>query len=196
MRRALISALMLFLLGCPFRKSNPEAGDASVMMTSPVEATPVASEAAVHDAQAPVHKAAATKPDAGHASTTTAMKPPTPTTDRFPRNRLKDGPCPAGFTEQPGVEEHSSCARNCKKDADCNGHTCVDSDIGDGKVCSDTASSAKPKPAAHTCKKDEIDDGERCYKQCTKDADCGKQKCASMMVPNPNGGTSTALTCQ
>jgi hypothetical protein len=127
---------------------------------------------------------------------------PSATTDRFGRNRDTDGPCPAGFVEQPGVENHSSCARSCKTDATCHGHTCVDSDVGDGKVCSEIASktpaasaSAAAKPGSK-CKANEIDDGGECLKACDKDSDCpAKKTCQGIRVANPFGGTSAAQAC-
>jgi hypothetical protein len=189
--RTIVIVSALLLAGCP-RKASSDSPDAATVASAAPMVDAAAPIAVVDAAPPPVVKAAA---DAGHSAITTAMKPPTPTSDRFARNRDKDGPCPKGFTEQPGVENHSWCAKNCQKDADCTGHTCADSEVGDGKTCSDIAS--KTKPAAHTCKSNEIDDGDRCLKQCTKDSDCPKGvKCTSMMVPNPNGGSSTALVCQ
>jgi hypothetical protein len=131
-----------------------------------------------------------------------ALAVPSPTTDRFARNRDKDGPCPAGFVEQPGAEQHSTCARSCKTDATCHGHTCVDSDVGDGKVCSEIASktpaASAAKPAVK-CKANELDDGDRCLKVCSEDKECASIKgttCQQIKVPNPNGGTSTNMVCQ
>jgi hypothetical protein len=161
--------------------------------------------------------AATTAPAAATAAAVTSAKPipgstavaaknakhplvaPSPTTDRFARNRDKDGPCPVGFVEQPGVEEHSSCARACKTDATCHGHTCVDSDVG--KVCSDIASKTTAASAAKPalkCKANEFDDGERCVKTCGDDKDCAGLKgtsCQMIRVPNPNGGTSAQTVC-
>src|SRR4051794_10318005 len=126
-------ALAILLVAC--RKPSMDSADAAAVATPPVATAAVdagaVTAATATASHAPVTKAATPAITDGGKASTTALNPPTPTTDRFPRNRLKDGPCPAGFTEQPGVEERSSCARNCKKDADCNGHTCVDSDVGD-----------------------------------------------------------------
>jgi hypothetical protein len=137
------------------------------------------------------------------STNTKALAVPSPTTDRFPRNRLKDGPCPAGFTEQPGVEEHSSCARACKTDSDCHAHTCVDSDVGDGKVCSDVAAAAKGNaPIANLpkCKGEErlwaVDEKAKPFcatgePSCSSDKDCkGKGSCIDMMLLQEDGHPS------
>jgi len=196
MRVALVLSLVV-LAGCKLLNKAAEGADAGATADAgPTTATTDTATASASAAPSAVTaKAAATtaKHDAGPTAGKT-MAVPSPTTDRFPRNRDKDGACPTGFSEQPGVENHSWCARNCKTETDCHGHTCEDSQISDGKVCSDTAS--KPKVARAKCKADEIDDGDACYKQCTKDADCTKpKKCLEMRVPNPNGGTSSAMVC-
>jgi hypothetical protein len=198
MRTALVVSLVV-VAGCKLLNKAAEGADAGATADAgPTTATTdtVTASASAAPSAATAKAATATtahKTDAGPTAGKT-MTAPSPTTDRMPRNRDKDGACPTGFTEQPGVENHSTCARNCKTEADCHGHTCEDSMISDGKVCSDTAS--KPKPARAKCKADEIDDGDACYKQCTKDTDCTKPKtCQQMRVPNPNGGTSTAMVC-
>ena len=129
-----------------------------------------------------------------------ALAIPSPTTDRIPRNRDKDGPCPAGFVEEPGAENHSTCARSCKTDANCHAHTCVDSDVGDGKVCSEIASktpaASAARPPALKCKANELEDNDHCAKICSNDKDCAKgQKCVQFNVPNPNGGSSVNFIC-
>lgn len=62
--------------------------------------------------------ATASAPSEPTAAQKKPLAVPSPSTDRFARNRDKDGPCPAGFVEQPGAEANSTCARECKKDAD------------------------------------------------------------------------------
>lgn len=166
--------------------------DAGAVVADTQDAAPVAtttSTPTVASSAPPVVKAAATTSSSAKKTLVAS-----PTTDRLPRNRDKDPPCPAGFVEQPGVENHSICARACKTETDCHGHTCEDSDVGNGKVCTDTASK---KTAATKCKPNQIEDGKDCLNPCTQDKDCGKNgHCEQMKVPNPNGGTSTAMVCR
>ena len=145
-------------------------------------------------------KLCGTAAPAGATGMKKPMAVPSPTTDRVPRNRLKDGPCPPGFVEQPGVEEHSSCARSCKSATDCHGHTCADSDVGDGKVCTDEvpkAPAASAKPAAATkCKAGEIDDQDKCVKLCTTAKDCPKgSQCLPATVISKSAGEAHVNGC-
>jgi len=206
-RAALVVALssVVFGAGCSklvalAQDKDAPAADAAAPLAAPAATTAATAAAtAAPTTTAKPTAAAATAVAAKNAKAALAI--PTPTTDRIPRNRDKDGPCPTGFVEQPGVENHSTCARSCKTDANCHAHTCVDSDVGDGKVCSEIASKTPAASAAKPaikCKANEIDDGDRCLKQCNDDKDCAalKTKCTEFRVPNPAGGTSTALVCQ
>lgn len=124
-----------------------------------------------------------------------AMAIPSPTTDRFGRNRLKDGPCPARFTEEPGVEDHSWCARVCKSNSDCHGHLCDDSDVGNGKVCKDEKA---PAAAAAKCKGSEIPAGPNgeCVKQCMTNQECGTGgTCAPTSFTDPSAGLVNTHVC-
>jgi hypothetical protein len=204
-RRSALLTLLAVSLGCSKlldlakKDDAADAASAAVAASAAPAATDTAASTAAASASAVVAKAAA---PAAHPSASAAGNKPltaSATTDRVPRNRDKDGPCPAGFVEQPGVENHSVCARTCKTEADCHGHTCEDSDVGSGKVCTDTAS--KKTAARSKCKPDEIEDGSDCLKPCTADKDCpkgGKKSgtCEQLKVPNPNGGVSTALVCR
>lgn len=202
-------AILSTISGCSklLSRGDGDAGAATATATD-AEATATATPSASAAMSAPVTAKATASPAKPGAK---PLAVPSPTTDRFGRNRDKDGPCPTGFTEQPGVENHSYCARNCKTDADCHGHACDDSMVGDGKVCSDAPSSpssakdagaagkdaGSAKTPASKCKANEIDDGSSCLKTCEKDADCpAKQKCEQIRVPNPFGGTSAAFACQ
>jgi hypothetical protein len=123
-------------------------------------------------------------PEKPKATTMTAS----PTTDRVHRNRDKDLPCPPGFTEQPGAEQFSTCARNCKTDSDCHGHKCDDSEVGDGKVCSEEQVQATAKvPAGQSMSFDSkgapcpagyaqgsMDNPGTCRKACKTAKDCAK----------------------
>jgi hypothetical protein len=186
----LVSIVCLSGCGKLVSMLNKEEIDASAVVAETPDAAPVVTATATTPPAAssapPVVKAAATTTSSGKKALVAS-----PTTDRVQRNRDKDGPCPAGFAEQPGVENHSVCARTCKTETDCHGHTCEDSDVG-GKVCSEIAS----KKTATKCKANEIEDGKDCLKQCSADKDCGKGKCEQMKVPNPFGGTSTAMVCR
>lgn len=184
---------------------DKDAADAAAPVAATATATAPATAATASAAATTTAKVAAASTAAVTAKNAkAALAIPSPTTDRIPRNRDKDGPCPAGFVEQPGVENHSTCARSCKTDANCHAHTCVDSDVGDGKVCSEIASktpaaSATAAKAALKCKPNELDDGDRCVKICSEDKDCAGIKgttCQMIRVPNPNGGTSTNMVCQ
>ncbi len=179
-------------------KDAPAADAAAPVAATATTAATAPAASAAPTAAAKATAAAATAVAAKNAKAALAI--PTPTTDRIPRNRDKDGPCPTGFVEQPGAENHSTCARSCKTDASCHAHTCVDSDVGDGKVCSDIASKPSASAAARTalkCKANELEDGDRCAKICSNDKDCAKgQKCNQFNVPNPNGGTSVNFVCE
>jgi hypothetical protein len=182
------------------RKSDADAGVATTAASDTAMTTPTASGTASGAASAASAAVLAKAPATSHADAGIAAAGKQPLTasakiDRIPRNRDKDGPCPTGFAEQPGVENHSVCARVCKTEADCHGHTCEDSDIGNGKVCTETAS--KKTALAPKCKPDEFEDGNDCLKGCTTDKDCPKKgHCEQMKVPNPNGGVSTAMVCR
>lgn len=121
----------MFSTGCSklaalAKEQEPPAADAA----TPTAATASAPAATASANAAPSTTAKTTATPAVAAKQAKgALAVPSPTTDRFPRNRDKDGPCPAGFAEQPGVEQHSTCARVCKTDTNCHGHTCVDSDL-------------------------------------------------------------------
>ena len=213
-RAAVLVALtaITFASGCSKLAALAQDDDAPVADAA-AAAAPAATPTAVTTAPAGAAPTGTAKTGAAPTGAVAAknakavLAVPSPTTDRFARNRDKDGPCPAGFVEQPGVEQHSTCARACKTDATCHAHTCVDSDVGDGKVCSDiaskapaaSASAAAAKPATK-CKANEIDDGGgTCLRTCNDDKDCAGIKgttCGQIRVPNPFGGTSTAMACQ
>ena len=203
-RAAVLVAIsaVTFVAGCSKLAALAKDTDAPPEAAAPVAGTAAATTAATAaTASAAPTAAAKATATAVAKNAKAALAIPSPTTDRIPRNRDKDGPCPAGFVEQPGVENHSTCARSCKTDANCHAHTCVDSDVGDGKVCSEIASKTPAASAAKPpikCKANEIDDGDRCLKTCNDDKDCAatKTKCTEFKVPNPSGGTSTALVCE
>lgn len=65
------------------------------------------------------------------------------------------------------------------------------------KTAAPTPKSSATAAATTSCKPDEVDNGDGCFKACSDDKDCvTPMKCLSMWVANPNGGTSTAMTCQ
>jgi hypothetical protein len=114
---------------------------------------------------------------------------PARTTDRFPRARDADGPCPPNFLEVSGTP--AVCARICKSDADCHGHRCAAAESGPGKVCQEGA-------VAGTCKGNEVPAGENgaCVKQCSVDADCGKgQACLPASFIDPSAGEAHVRAC-
>jgi hypothetical protein len=167
-------ALLIAALACKGKQDAPTpdpvttaAASAPVMDETP-SAAPSASEAPVVE-----------KPKA------TVMAVPSPTTDRFSRNRDKDLPCPPKFTEQPGAEQFSTCARDCKTDSDCHGHKCDDSMVGDGKVCSEEKVAVAPKgqgmsfdgkgaPCPDGYGQGSMDNPGVCRKKCTTPKDCTK----------------------
>ncbi len=122
--------LLIAALACKGGKKDDPAPEPVTTTTAAVSA-PVATVDDTPSAAPTEFVKPVTKPKA------TVMSIPTPSTDRIPRNRDKDLPCPPKFTEQPGVEQYSTCARDCKTDSDCHGHKCDDSMVGDGMVCSD-----------------------------------------------------------
>jgi hypothetical protein len=136
-------------LGCKklLDSTKDDSRDAAASGAATAASTAAAAAATPADTALAVASSVAVTAKNAPTGAKKALATPSSTTDRFPRNRLKDGPCPAGFVEQPGAEEHSSCARSCKTDTDCHAHTCVDSDVGNGKVCSNEAATAKPTAA-------------------------------------------------
>ncbi len=199
LRVLFLSTVVLSGTGCSklieiLSKDEPAATTAA----APAATTPPtvdSAPAATASASAPAAKAAAPN---RVAEAKKVMAVPSPTTDRIQRNRDKDPPCPPSFVEQPGVENHSICARVCKTEKDCHGHLCEDSDVGNGKVCLDVPSKAPAaKPVAAKCKAGEFDDDGTCLKTCNTDSDCPKKgTCEQIRVPNPNGGTSAAAVCR
>ncbi|HEY8072556.1 MAG TPA: hypothetical protein VIF62_00555 [Labilithrix sp.] len=189
-----LSILLITTCGCSKLLQKTDEATADAAAASTATATASVATASASASSSAVAKAAQPSVKAADSASGKHALVASSTTDRVPRNRDKDGPCPANFAEQPGVENHSVCARVCHTEADCHGHTCEDSDIGNGKVCTDTASK---KAAAPKCKPNQIEDGTDCLNPCTQDKDCGKNgHCESMKVANPNGGTSTAMVCR
>lgn len=199
-----LGLLLVTLLACKSFAKRSEESTVSPPATESDE--PSAASADDPPATADTATAAATAAPGSSGATKTAKRPlvvPSPTTDRFGRNRDKDGPCPKGFVEQPGVEQYSSCARACTGDATCHGHTCVDSDVGDGKVCSDIAIKTAAAPAAGTrgaackvsadcatpwkCLSPQSSQVElTCQKTCRAGSDCGDdEKCLSSLFTGP-----------
>jgi len=169
-------ALLVAVLACKGGKKDDPAPEPVVTAAATATATTVdtASAAPTESAKPVVEKPKAT-----------AMSVPTPTTDRIPRNRDKDLPCPPRFTEQPGAEQYSTCARDCKTDLDCHGHRCDDSMVGDGKVCSEETVAVVPKglsmsfdskgaPCPDGYAQGSMDNPGTCRKKCTTPKDCMK----------------------